>query len=143
MLDISSRYTNAGPEAGLNIMPLVDVMLLLLIFFLLASGFIQPTLEVELPEAAHSQQERPLEKQLSIVVTREGDVFVNKVPILLAELQAYLQAVLAHNRDIPVMVQADRESAFASFVAVMDAAKGAGVAQLIIETRPPRTMEGG
>jgi biopolymer transport protein ExbD len=143
MLDVSSHYTNTGPEAGFNITPLVDVVFLLLIFFLLASVFVQPALEVELPEAAHSQQERPAEKQLSIVVTREGDVFVNKMPIPLAELQAHLQAVLAHNRDIPVMVQADRESAFASFVAVMDAAKGAGVAQLIIETRPPRTTEGG
>jgi biopolymer transport protein ExbD len=142
MLDVSSHHTNTSAEAGFNITPLVDVVFLLLIFFLLASVFVQPTLEVDLPAAAHSQQERPVEQQLTIVLTREGDVFLNKVPIPLAELQAHLQAALAHNRGMPVIVQADRESAFAGFVAVMDAAKGAGVAQLIIETRPPRPEEG-
>ena len=72
MLDISTEHTQTRGGPGPNIMPLLDVMLLLLIFFLLASVFIQPTLNVDLPQATNSTQDFRHHKQITIVVTATG-----------------------------------------------------------------------
>jgi biopolymer transport protein ExbD len=138
MLDISSEHAKTRGGLGLNIMPLLDVMLLLLIFFLLASVFIQPTLSVDLPQAAHSTQDFRHPKQITIVVTASGDVLVNNTPVQRPQLQDYLTTAVAQNPDLPILVRADKQSVFEHFVAVMDAVKGAGAAELIIETVPSR-----
>ena len=138
MLDISAEHNKARGGAAPNIMPLLDVMLLLLIFFLLASVFIQPTLSVDLPQAANSQQDFSQHKQITIVVTAAGDILVNNVPTLLAQLQADLTELIAQNPKLPILVRADKQSRFEHFVAVMDAVKGAGAAELVIETSPAK-----
>ncbi len=135
MLDISTEHTETRGGSGPNIMPLLDVMLLLLIFFLLASVFIQPTLSVDLPQASNSSQDFSHHKQLTIVVTAAGEIRVNNTPVPLPQLQDHLATAVARNRDIPILVRADKQSVFEHFVAVMDAVKGAGAAELIIETR--------
>ncbi len=135
MLDISTEHTQARGGPAPNIMPLLDVMLLLLIFFLLASVFIQPTLSVDLPQAAHSTQDFSHHKQLTIVVTATGEIRVNNAPVPLGQLQDHIVTAMAQNPDLPILVRADKQSVFEHFVAVMDAVKGAGAAKLIIETR--------
>jgi len=138
MLDISAEHSKARGGATPNIMPLLDVMLLLLIFFLLASVFIQPTLSVDLPKAANSEQDFSQHKQITIVVTASGDILVNNAPTPLSQLQSDLTELIAQRRDLPILVRADKQSRFEHFVAVMDAVKGAGAAELIIETSPAK-----
>jgi biopolymer transport protein ExbD len=138
MLDISTEHTKSRGGPTLNIMPLLDVMLLLLIFFLLASVFIRPTLSVDLPQAANSTQDFNHHRQLTIVVTAAGEILVNNTPVPLPQLQHHLATAVAQNPDLPILVRADKQSVFEHFVAVMDAVKGAGAAELIIETRPSR-----
>jgi biopolymer transport protein ExbD len=138
MLDLSTEYTQTRGGPGPNIMPLLDVMLLLLIFFLLASVFIQPTLSVDLPQAANSTQDFSHHKQLTIVVTATGEIRVNDTPVPLPQLQDHLATAMAKNPDLPMLVRADKQSLFEHFVAVMDAVKGAGATELIIETRPSK-----
>ena len=134
MLNLSADYPQSNTATGLNLTPLMDVMMLLLIFFLLASVFARPTLEVDLPVAAHSRSEPEHNRQLTISLNREGQIFVNRTPIPLDEISARITQALTRDRNTPVVVRADKECAFAHFVAVMDAAKGAGAAQLIVET---------
>lgn len=134
MLNLSDDYPQSRTVSGLNLMPLMDVMMLLLIFFLLASVFARPTLEVDLPEATHSRSEPAHNQQLTISLDREGSIFVNRAPIPLEELPKRITQALMHDSDTPVVVRADKECDFAHFVAVMDAAQGAGATQLIIET---------
>lgn len=135
MLDISTEHAEARSDSAPTIMPLLDVMLLLLIFFLLASVFVQPTLSVDLPQAENSTQTFEHNKQLTIVVTATGDIRVNNTPVLLPELRDYIAEAVAQNPKIPILVRADKQSVFEHFVAVMDAVKGAGAAELRIETR--------
>jgi biopolymer transport protein ExbD len=134
MLNLSADYPQSSTVTGLNLMPLMDVMMLLLIFFLLASVFARPTLEVDLPAAAHSRSEPERNQQLTISLNREGKIFVNRAPIPLDELSERITEALTRDRNTPVVVRADKACAFAHFVAVMDAVKGAGAAQLIVET---------
>ena len=129
--DEQARQATAGP----SLMPLLDVILLLLIFFLLASVFAQPTLEVDLPEAAHSESSVEQDEILSISVSSNGDIFINKTLVPLADLQSRIETALQQDQEMPVMVRADKQSAFEHFVKVMDAVKGAGAKQLIIETQ--------
>jgi biopolymer transport protein ExbD len=138
MLDISTEYTKSRIDVTLNIMPLLDVMLLLLIFFLLASVFIQPTLSVDLPQAAHSTQDSRHPKQITSVVAATGEIRINNTPVALPQLQDHIATAVAQNPDLPILVRADKQSIFEHFVAVMDAVKGAGAAELIIETRASR-----
>jgi biopolymer transport protein ExbD len=117
-------------------------MLLLLIFFLLASVFAQPTLDVDLPEASNSESSVEQNEILSISVSPNGEIFINKTLVSLKDLQGRIEEALSHEAEMPVLVRADRQSAFEHFVNVMDAVKGAGAKQLIIETQnAPRERE--
>ena len=136
MLNLSAEQTQQSEASGPSFMPLLDVMLLLLIFFLLASVFVQPTLEVDLPDAEHSEPEPPQNDLLTISVSSDGDVFINKQFVPLEQLQGRIEAAVVEDPEVAVMVRADEQSAFRYFVNVMDAVKGAGVVQLTIETEP-------
>jgi biopolymer transport protein ExbD len=142
MLDVSRHYEAAPGGMGSSITPLLDVMLLLLIFFLLTSIFVQPTLEVDLPGAANSNLNLETSDRVTITVSRDGEVFLNQTPIALPDLQAHLTAALAQAPKRRIVVRADQQSAFARFVSVMDAAKGAGATQIIIETRTDVVEQG-
>ena len=136
MLNVSAEQAQRSEGTGPSLMALLDVMLLLLIFFLLASVFVQPTLEVDLPDAEHSEAEPPEIDLLTISVSSDGDVFINKQFVPLEQLQGRIEAAVAEDPEVAVMVRADEQSAFRYFVNVMDAVKGAGVVQLTIETEP-------
>jgi len=136
MLNVSDEQAQRSEGTGPSLMALLDVMLLLLIFFLLASVFVQPTLEVDLPDAEHSEAEPPEIDLLTISVSSDGDVFINKQFVPLEQLQGRIEAAVAEEPEVAVMVRADEQSAFRYFVNVMDAVKGAGVVQLTIETEP-------
>ena len=136
MLNVSEENAQRSEGTGPSLMALLDVMLLLLIFFLLASVFVQPTLEVDLPDAENSEAEPPETDLLTISVSSDGDVFINKQFVPIEELQGRIETAVAVNPEVPVMVRADEQSAFRYFVNVMDAVKGAGVVQLTIETEP-------
>ncbi|MCA8838091.1 MAG: biopolymer transporter ExbD, partial [Proteobacteria bacterium] len=110
------------------------------------SVFVQPTLSVDLPQAANSTQDFEHNKQLIIVVTAAGDIQVNNTPIPLLQLRDHIAEAVAQNADIPILVRADKQSAFEYFVAVMDAVKSAGATELRIETSPtisPTTKDAG
>ena len=136
MLNVSEEHARRSEATGPSLMALLDVMLLLLIFFLLASVFVQPTLEVDLPDAENSEAEPPETGLLTISVSSDGDVFINKQFVPIQELQGRIETAVAADPEVPVMVRADELSAFRYFVNVMDAVKGAGVVQLTIETEP-------
>ena len=136
MLNVSAEQAQRNEGTGPSLMALLDVMLLLLIFFLLASVFVQPTLEVDLPDAEHSEAEPPEIDLLTISVSSDGDVFINKQFVPLEQLQGRIETAVAQDPEVAVMVRADEQSAFRYFVNVMDAVKGAGVVQLTIETEP-------
>ena len=136
MLNVSDEQAQRNEGTGPSLMALLDVMLLLLIFFLLASVFVQPTLEVDLPDAENSEPEPPEMGLLTISVSSDGDVFINKQFVPLEQLQGRIETAVAEDPEVAVMVRADEQSAFRYFVNVMDAVKGAGVVQLTIETEP-------
>lgn len=123
------------PEVSLT--PLIDVVLLLIIFFMVTSSFVRETeLKVELPEstAETAVEERPA---LEIIVNREGEYYVNGQPLVASNpevLQRALAKVAGERRDQPLTIRADAQTTHQSVVTVMDVAGRMGFANITIVT---------
>jgi biopolymer transport protein ExbD len=120
---------------SMSITPLVDTMLVLLIFVLLLGAFaIQPGIRVRLPEAA-SKEEEP-KQDLVLILTRDNRLYLNDDPLQLSELGVRLQERLRERSDGVVIIKADKEVLHGRVVEVMDIAKSAGAVRLAIATEP-------
>ena len=117
----------------INITSLIDVIFLLLIFFLLTSTFSdQPGLKIQLPRA-FSSQPREVE-DLVISITRGGEVYINQKPVERSRLGEELKK-LADNRDQPsVILKADREVSYGIVVELIDLSRRAGLEKIVALT---------
>jgi biopolymer transport protein ExbD len=129
-------------RAGLDLTPLVDTVLNLLIFFMLSSSFaFQPGIQVRLPEAA-SKEEEP-QQDIVLILTRDQRLYLNDDPVQMAELGTLLRQRLSGRPDGVVIIKADKEVTHGWVVEVMDIAKGAGAVRLAIATEPKALNTGG
>jgi biopolymer transport protein ExbD len=120
---------------SMSVTPLVDTLLVLLIFVLLLGAFaIQPGIRVRLPEAALREEEP--KQDLVLILTRENGLYLNEDPLQLGELRGRLQERLRDRHDGVVIIKADKEVLHGRVVEVMDIAKGAGAVRLAIATEP-------
>jgi len=116
---------------GLPVAPLVDVVLLLLIFFMLITRFLPPTLNVALPEASASQpDDRPA---LSISISMEGQLAVDGEDFSWEALPRLLDG---RDPETVVRIAADRGTDYDYIVRAMDAAAQAGLVHIALETQP-------
>jgi biopolymer transport protein ExbD len=116
---------------GLNLTPLIDIVFLLLVFFLLTTQFIEEDgIGVKLP-SSNSVTTRDRD-EVAIAITRQGDLFVQGQRLPLDGLTAKLEEVLG--ADTTVVVRGDREVGLQTLVSVMEKAKQAGAARLVVAT---------
>ena len=121
----------------LNLTPLIDVVFLLLIFFMVSTTFQQQSkLKIDLPEASASASEQ---KQESVVIAIDasGRFFVNDRQLVnsqLSTLKIALQKTVGDNRDTPLILRADAKTPHQSVVMAMDAAAQLGLTRLSIAT---------
>lgn len=125
-------------DPELNITPLIDVVFLLLIFFMVSTTFDkQAELNIELPEA--SGKVTPTEQfKLEIGIDGEGRYFINQRPIKddrLVTLKRALELTLAEHKDPKLIISADRKTPHEAVVRAMDAARQVGLTQLTFATR--------
>jgi biopolymer transport protein ExbD len=119
----------------INITSLIDVIFMLLLFFMITSTFLeQPGIKLELPSARATAQAEPQEYVLT--VDRKGALFLNRRPLTLGELEATLRQALPRMKDGALVLKADQEITHGLVVQVMDLAKRGGVKKLIIGTKP-------
>lgn len=124
-------------RAAINITSLIDVIFMLLLFFMITSTFLeQPGIQLELPAAKTASVAEPQEVVLS--VDRSGGLFLNRRPLELADLEAEIRKVLPGMKDGTLVLKADQEVAHGLVVRIMDLAKRGGVKKLIIGTKPER-----
>lgn len=125
-------------EINVNLTPLIDVVFLLLIFFMVSTTFTRETqLEVDLPQADNSaqvDQQRPLE----VVITADGEFSVNGEGLVNSQartLRLALTKVSGENYDQPLTISADARTPHQAVVTAMDVAGGLGFTRLSITTR--------
>ena len=116
--------------------PFVDTIFNLLIFFALSMNFlVDPGITVDLPDATAEEAARGGD-DLDVVITRKGEVRLDGAPVALAALREALEGAAAKGGGPQVLLRADRNVPHGLVVAVMDAARAAGLTRLAIVTQP-------
>ncbi|MFN4197276.1 MAG: ExbD/TolR family protein [Caldimicrobium sp.] len=117
----------------INIAPLVDVVFLLLLFFMLTSHLIQePVIKLKLPESKTSTADEVTTK--TIYITKEGDIYFMNTKVNLSELQSLLKERLSDKEQEFIRIKADRESNVGILISVIDEVRLAGVKHYSIVT---------
>lgn len=118
----------------INVIPLVDVMLVLLTIVLTTSTFIATgVIPVELPKASKTQQETL--KTQTIEIDRNGNIYLNSRPVSLETLKAEIEPM---DKDGPFLIRADKDIALQVFVDVLDAVKTLGFKRVSLQTQERR-----
>ena len=120
----------------INVVPLVDVVLVLLIIFMLTAPIIQSGIEVNVPKTKTVNE---LTKELLVVsINRKQQLFVGSDPININELELRLQARIKDSKSAMLYLRADEEVPFGTIARVMDRARQAGVTNINVVTQPEK-----
>jgi biopolymer transport protein TolR len=125
------------PMADMNLIPLIDIALTLLIIMMVTTVFVKhPGVSLKLPETATREGAPETKKDLTIVVASTGQLYIDAVQQTPEEIQARLHGVAAKNKDSRVLVKGDRDVAYAKIVDVMDMVRQAGLTRVVLPTDP-------
>ena len=121
-------------KSDINVTPLVDVMLVLLVIFMVVTPLLKQQVPVELPLAEHSR-EAPARIQVTLVAAADGTLVLDERPVTAEALDAALRDVYAARPDKTIFLEADRSLPYSRVVDLMDACRAAGVERIGIVTK--------
>ncbi|MCF7920194.1 MAG: biopolymer transporter ExbD [Candidatus Cloacimonetes bacterium] len=132
-MNLNSEYRKSS-SAIINITSLIDVVLLLLIFFMLTTRFVeQPGMKLDLPSSQSGDSN--LKEENTITVTAQGVINLNNAPVELADLQMKLSSLIdSTSTENAITLKADRTIDYGTVIKVMDSTRLAGFQKLIIAT---------
>jgi biopolymer transport protein TolR len=129
-----SRGRTQTSLADINVTPLVDVVLVLLIIFMVTAPILQSGIEVAIP---HTKTVKEItEERLVITIDRQQRVFLNNQPVNINQIGAQLHQKIRDPQGQSVFVRADENVPFGAFATVMDAVKQSGITNVSIVTQP-------
>jgi biopolymer transport protein ExbD len=124
-----------GIIADINVTPLVDIMLVLLIIFMLTAHLIaKQAIEVELPRAANSTTLKPT--TIAITLTKEGTIYLDEKPITAQGLKDAIAAAVAKDPKTQAVISGDKSVSHGRVVWVLDLVKSLGVTSFAIQIDP-------
>ena len=119
--------------AEINITPLTDIFLVLLIIFMVTSvAMVQSGAEIDLPEVQETDSEP---RQIVITVTPQKEIFVNAQPVTMMDLELALRKEVTAKPDVPVVLEGDKAVILGEAVKILSIAQRAGAAQVAIAAR--------
>ena len=130
-------HPQPAPMAEINVTPMVDVMLVLLVIFILTAPLMVSSIKLDLPKTeAAKASEAP--KFVTLVVDKTGQIFLNDQPIALDALKTSLSQTAVKNPDTEVQLRADEAVPYGKVVEVMGAAQKAGLNRIgFVADAPP------
>ena len=128
---MSTGGSGGGPMAEINVTPLVDVMLVLLIIFMITAPLAAHKIKVELPIASLDRPpEEAASQPITLTVKDTGDLYWNDEPITEATMIGQLRVAAQRQPQPEVQIRADKNTEYQLIQTVMGDAKGAGIAKL-------------
>ncbi|MBX3688009.1 biopolymer transporter ExbD [Dokdonella sp.] len=129
-MGMSAGGSGGGPMAEINVTPLVDVMLVLLIIFMITAPLMSHKIRIDLPQAnPNVQQDNPPEP-IDLAIKENGDLYWNDEPVTDAILQAQLRVAAQKSPQPELQIRADKPTQWQKIATVMAEAKSAGMVKL-------------
>ena len=135
--------SSGGIKSDINVTPLVDVMLVLLIIMMIVAPLLQQGVPVTLPLAANSSEKPETQEQTVITIDRNKDVYLNAKPVTLSQLTTRIKEVLEDKSDKIVIIKADEEAPYSAVMDTMDELRHAGIEDMGLITETRRKLQGG
>lgn len=136
----SSGNDSGGPMAEINVTPLVDVMLVLLIIFMITTPLMNHKVKVQLPEANVEKKEEKKQQAtpITISITEDGQLFLNDEPSTKAAIESRLSVEAQKTPQPPVQIRADKTTAYRIVNDIVKVAQQQGIAKVGFITTPPK-----
>ena len=125
--------------ADINVTPLVDVMLVLLIIFMVTAPMMHQGVSVALPKTATTNLPTGVEDPIILSITREGAYYINETPVARGLLRDRLRAQLRMHKDRTVFLKADKALSYGTVVETLDILNRMGVESLGMITETPQS----
>ncbi len=132
---MNQRGNNKNFMSEINVTPLVDVMLVLLIIFMVTAPMLMQGVEVNLPKTT-TKNIKTKEEPLMLTVNKEKEIFIEKHRITLDNLEIKIQKIFQNRKDKEILLRADKEVPYGFVIKVIAKVKQAGIDKLGMVTEP-------
>ncbi len=131
-----------GVKSDINVTPLCDVMLVLLIIMMIVAPLLQQGVSVKLPQAGNTVDKPEVQGQTVIAIARDKSMYVNAKPVQEAEMAQKISELLENVKEKVVLIKADEEVEYGAVMAAMDQLRQVGIEDIGLITDPKKTAGG-
>ena len=134
-----------GVKSDINVTPLVDVMLVLLIIMMIVAPLLQQGVSVKLPVATNTTEKPDTQEQTVLAIDSNRRLYLNAVPVLKDDLQRRVTEILENKKDRIVIIKADEDVEYSAVMDAMDQLRASGIEDmgLITERKTGGLLGGG
>ena len=128
--------TSGGPKSDINVTPLVDVMLVLLIIMMLVAPMLQKGVDVKLPAATHTADKPETQQQTVLAVDARDKFYINGIEVPRNEMADRVKQALEEKTERVVLIKGDTDASYRAIMAAMDDLRKAGIEDIGLITDP-------
>ena len=125
-----------GIKADINVTPLVDVMLVLLIIMMIVAPLLQKGADVKLPIAANTADNPETQDQTVVAIDKTDRFFVNGLPVRKQELRQKVEEILENKKERNILIKADEDARYSAVMDCMDELRASGIEDMGLITDP-------
>ena len=130
---------STGIKSDINVTPLVDVMLVLLIIMMIVAPLLQQGVPMTMPTAYNTSEKPDTQDQTQVFIDSNSKLYVNSIPVAEADLVPRLQTVLEEKAERTVYLKGDKDAPYGAIMKMMDALRKAGIETVALITETDRS----